>query len=110
MKIIFSSYYSIGVQDVLVTRIVDCVSDDQLKEVTFGVFLKQVAFLSAGSNSSDPVVEQQVKYAAQLLWELFKKSSHALRQRLSLYIADEPHLVASILKTMCTCLELFSKY
>ena len=90
----------------LVTCVVDSISDDQLLELAFTVYMKRAAFLLTGTNIivSDPV-EEQVKYAVQVLWTLLEKSSHPIRQKFAQYVSSESQLIVSTLKTMCIYLE-----
>lgn len=93
-----------------IIRVISCISDDKLQDITFSIFLKRLALLSAGANISDPVVEQQIGYAIQVLWELLKKSNHSLKQKFAKYVADESHLIIFMLEAMCTYLESYSKF
>ena len=94
-----------------IAHIVDCISDDKLQDAAFFAFLRRVAILSAGASISDPAVEQQIKYAVQVLWELLKKSGHLLKQKYARYIANESHLVNSTIEAnLSTCLEPQGKY
>ena len=87
----------------MVTCTVDCISDDQLRELAFTVYVKRAAFILTRTNIiSDPVVE--VKYVVQVLWTLLERSSHSMRQKFAQYISKETPLIISTLKTMCKCL------
>lgn len=80
-------------------------SDDQLQDIAFKIYVKRAAVLSTGAHTiSDPVVEQ-VKYAVQVLWMLLKKSGHSLRRKFARYVSYESQLITFSLKAMCTCLE-----
>lgn len=55
----------------LVALTVDCISDDELRDTTFRVYLKRLALLLSGENViSDAVTEQHTKYTIQVLREL----------------------------------------
>ena len=92
-----------------VARIADCMSDDELQDIAFSTFLKRVALLTADANISDPVVEHQIKYAIQLLWELLKKSSLSLKRKFAKYVADQSKLIMFTLEAMYTYLESYRK-
>ena len=89
----------------LVTCTIDSISDVQLLELAFTVYMKRAAFLFTGTNIISDPVEEEVKYAVQVLWTLLKKSSHPLRQKFAQYISSESQLIISTLKTVCICLE-----
>ena len=91
-------------------HIMDCLTDNKLREIAFSVFLKLVALPSASASIHDPEVDKRLKYAIQLLWELHKKSGHSLKQRFAEYVSKEPHLVTFTLKRMCSCLESYGKF
>ena len=94
----------------LITSILDRISDDKLREVAFSVHLKRVALLSTSTNVYDPVVYEQVKFAVQVLLELFNKSSHSLKQVFFQHFSNELHLMAFAPKTVWSCLELYSMF
>ena len=98
------------VGDLMITRVIDCVLDDQLKDITFNTFVKRLSLLSLDADISDPAVKQQVNYAIQLLWGIFTKSSHSLKQKFAKYVASEPHLVKLTLEAICKCFKLNSKF
>ena len=91
-----------------VARIVDCMSDDELQDITFSTFLRRVAFITA-SGESDPVVQRRINYAIQLLWELLEKSSHSMKRKFAKYVGDESHLMIFTLENMCTSLKSYCK-
>lgn len=88
---------------------VDCISDDKLQHMAFTTFLKRVALLSACANVNDHVLEQQINYALQVLWELLKNSNHSFKQNIAKYIADESRLFTFALDAMCTSWESYGK-
>ena len=91
----------------LVAHILGCISDDKLQEVAFSVHFKGASILTSSQNTSE--VYEQLKYSVQVLWELFVKSSHSLRQSFARYTADEPHLTMFTLKEMRLCLESYGR-
>ena len=91
-----------------IDSVVDCMSDDKLRDIAFSTFLRRVAsLLLSGASMSDPVVERQVKYAVKFLWEVLRKSSHSLKQKFAKSIAGEAHLMIFTLEAMCTYLESY---
>lgn len=85
-------------------RIIDCISDDKLQEVAFGVHLKRAAALSTG-NIYDPMVYEQVKYAIQVSWGILNRSSRSSRWKFATCVANEPQLIGFTLSAMSACLE-----
>lgn len=82
-----------------IARIVDCISDDKLQDAVFFTFLN---ILSANACISESIVEQQIKYAVQVLWELFKNNGHSLKQKHARYIANESHLALEAILSKCS--------
>lgn len=94
-----------------INRVVDCMSDYELRDIAFSTLLRRVAsLLQSGSNMSDPIVERQIKYAVHFLWEVFRKSNSSLKEKFAKYVAGEPHLVVFTLEAMCTYLESYCKF
>lgn len=93
-----------------INRVVDCMSDDKLRDIAFSTFLKRVAsLLLSGANMSDLIVERQVKYAVHFLWEVFRKSNSSLKEKFAKYVSDESHFIIFTLEAMCTYLESYCK-
>ena len=69
-------------------HIIGCISDDQLKDITFSTYLRRLTLVSSGA-SIDPAAEQQVITAVQVSWELLKRSNHSMRQKFARYFADK---------------------
>ena len=93
-----------------INRVVDCMSDDKLRDIAFGTFLRRVtSLLLSGANMSDPAIEKQVEYAAHFLWEVFRKSNSSLKQTFANYIAGESRFIMFTLEAMCTYLESYCK-
>lgn len=96
-----------------IMRILDCVSDDKLCEITFYVYLERIfSLLSKSIISSDLEVERQfeVQYEIQMLWALFKKCNTSMKQRMALYVAEKPQLTTLTLKAVCTYLESYGMF
>ena len=86
--------------------ILNYISDDRLCEITFSVHLQRmISLLSDSVIISNSEVERQVTYLIQMLWGLFQRSNHSIKQRMAHLVANKPHLTAITLKAMCSYLE-----
>ena len=89
------------------TPIVDYISDDQLSEIAFSLYLRRLTKSTALSSYSQV---QPVERVTQLLWNLLRKSSYSMRQKFALYVADNLQLIASTFEGLCTHLESCGKH
>ena len=93
-----------------IARVIDCITDDNLHDVTFKVHLRRLSLLSASAASSgDPNVYELIKYCAQVLRQLFNNCNHSSRQNFVKYVAREPVLMDFCLKAVLSSLESYSK-
>ena len=93
-----------------IARVIDCITDDNLHDVTFKIHLRRLSLLSASAASSgDPNVYELIKYCAQVWRQLFNKCNHSSRQNFVKYVAREPVLMDFCLKAVLSSLESYSK-
>lgn len=90
-----------------ISAIVVFVSDDYLYETVLAVYLERVTFLLTALR--DVELEKQIKHAGQILWDLFKRSSHHLKQKFANDVGDKPQFIAFTIKGMCICLRSYGK-
>lgn len=88
----------------IITRVI---SDDKLREVTFGIHLKRVSLLLNGADICD---HELIEYCVSILWDLLSKSSHSLRQSFAKCVADELPLMTLAPRTVWSRLESYSKF
>ena len=94
----------------LIALTVDCISDDELRQTAFRVYLERVAILlTSGDMVTTMVTDQHIEYAIQMLWELHMRSSPCLNKNFADYVSRESHLIFT-LKALYACLETYSKW